>query len=268
MLSQEQMDFYRERGILFPIEVLTSDELNHYRRGFEEVNAYFDGNPHPNQLRHWQLHFRWAWDLAVHPKVLDIVEQILGPNILVHSATMFVKQPHDRKYVSWHQDGHYWGLDAPLSTSAWIALTDSTPDRGCMRVVPYSHQTGRLPHGETSRSVDNMLGSGIEVAGDVDEAEAVDVSLRAGEISLHHVDMVHGSKANESDWPRIGYAVRFMAPQIKQSIPHHKVILARGADEFGHFDTSAQPPDMSLEEGAKARERFMEDFAAMRAGTR
>ncbi|MDA2928598.1 phytanoyl-CoA dioxygenase family protein [Acidobacteria bacterium AH-259-O06] len=131
-LSEAQISAYEENGVVFPIPVLTSEEVSRFRTKVEELEARLGGKPKAVELAQSHLHFRWAYELSTHPAVLDAVEDVLGPNILVWTTSIFAKHPHDASYISWHQDGTYWGLDSTRLTSAWIALTDSRVENGCM----------------------------------------------------------------------------------------------------------------------------------------
>lgn len=258
ILSPEQVEQYERDGILFPIPVLTVAELGKFRSKLQEMEQYVGGSLSPQQVTQPCLHFRWAYDLATYPKILEAVEDIIGPNILVHSSTLFCKYPHHPEFVSWHQDGHYWKVDAPRLTSAWIALDDSTIENGCLRVIKGSH-TQRLPHYEL-KSKDNLLATGSHVAIDFNQMEIVDVILKAGEMSLHHVNSVHGSEPNESDMTRMGFAIRFVAPEVKQTRKHHAVILARGSDDYHRFDILDKEPPDDMERSFAAVASFRKQF--------
>jgi ectoine hydroxylase-related dioxygenase (phytanoyl-CoA dioxygenase family) len=255
-LSAAQLASYGRDGILFPIPVLPPEETTRFRAAVEELESRLGGKPSPAAMTQPQLHFRWAYDLATHPAVLDVIEQILGPDILVHSASIFSKHPRTADYVSWHQDGYYWGLDAPRLASAWIALTESSPENGCLRVVPGSHLHDRLPHTDRPGTENNLLASGLEIAIEVDESQVRDVVLAPGKMSLHHVHIVHGSNPNRSDGKRIGFAVRYIAPEVRQSLDHHQVVLARGRDRYGNFPLLPEPPGEDVEEGLRAQAEF------------
>jgi non-haem Fe2+, alpha-ketoglutarate-dependent halogenase len=256
-LSAQQVASYERQGFYFPVPVLTDAETAGFRAALGSVEARLGAYPRPAVLRQPHLHFRWAWDLATRPAILDAVEDLIGPNILVHSVSVFAKRPHDPGFVSWHQDGHYWRLDEARLTSAWVALSPSNPDNGCMRVVPGSHRE-RLAHIAETADGDNLLSTGLTLAATVDEATAVDMALRPGEMSLHHVNVIHGSGANRSPVERVGVAVRYTAPEVRQATPHHAVVLARGRDEHHHFELLATPPGEDLEAS----------FAALAAFTR
>jgi len=243
-LAPGQVSRYFTDGFLFPLPALTPAEARSYRAQVQELEDFVAGRGQPLDVTQPQLYFHWAYELATHPKVLDFIEDIIGPNILVHSASIFFKPPRATGFISWHQDGFYWRLSEPRLVSAWIALTDSTSQNGCMRVIPATHRH-QLPHTQ-NRSADNMLLSGLTVEAGFDPAQAVDVVLKVGELSLHHVNAVHGSNPNVSDTERYGFAVRYTVPEVRQAIPHHHVLLARGCDEHHNFELLAEPPDSDI----------------------
>jgi ectoine hydroxylase-related dioxygenase (phytanoyl-CoA dioxygenase family) len=253
-LAPRQVKQYERDGFLFPIPVLSAEEVLQYRAALEELEAQLGNKLKPVQVVQPHLHFRWAYDLATHPAVLDVVEAIIGPNILVHTTSIFCKYPYDPAYISWHQDGYYWRLSAPRLVSAWIALSDSHPENGCMRVLPGTHRQ-RLAHCEHRHDA-NLLTSGLTVAGDIDQTAAVDLVLRAGEMSLHHVQIVHGSEANRSASKRIGFAIRYVAPDVSQALEHHVVVLARGRDAHHHYELLDKAPAGSIAEGIAAQAAF------------
>ena len=268
LLTASQVEQYHRDGILYPVPVLSPDETARFRSAFEEVAVRLGGRPVAQDLGHTQAYFRWAYDLTTHPRVLDAVEDVLGPDILVWTVSIFPKYPRDPGYISWHQDGTYWGLDTTQVTTAWIALTDSTRENGCMRVVPGSHRRPILPHRDTY-AADNRLSRGQEIAVEVDEGDAVDVVLRAGEMSLHHVNIIHGSNSNPSDGSRIGFAPRFMTPETRQIDGQPlTAVLARGEDRHRHFQLLAEPPALGLEEALAAQQaaagRFLSEMRKTR----
>jgi ectoine hydroxylase-related dioxygenase (phytanoyl-CoA dioxygenase family) len=159
----------------------------------------------------------------------------------VWSSSIFPKKPHDPSYISFHQDGTYWGLGSTEVTTAWIALTPSTVESGCMRVAPGTHLDPIHPHVET-RAENNMLTRGQEVQVEVDESRVLDIVLQPGEMSLHHVNIIHGSNPNGSDTKRVGFAIRYMTPRVRQSGDPNPVVLARGRDDFHHNELLDSPP--------------------------
>lgn len=155
-------------------------------------------------------------------------------------------------------------LDRPDFLSVWVALSDSTPENGCLRVVAGSHRNGRMPHGDGAAADRNLLTSGLEISEEVKESDATDVVLRAGEASLHHIDTVHGSNPNRSASGRIGFAVRLVAPHVRQAGPHHSVVLARGRDGFGGYRIHTDPPFENAEAALDAHFAFSQELLAQR----
>jgi len=267
-MTPEQLDDYARNGVLHPLPALDDGEVARFRRGAEELADRFEGEK-AAIFGQAHLFHRWAYDLALHPRILDSVAMIVGDDILVHSTSLFLKRPNTADFVSWHQDGYYWNLDEPRLVSAWIALTDSAPDNGCLRVVPGSHAR-RLDHRSAPMRANDMLASGLEIAVTVDEREAEDVVLGAGQMSLHHVLIVHGSHANRSSRPRIGFAVRYVAPEVRQERDHHEVLLARGRDQYRHYRVIEGPPaedgDPFVRQDAWNRERIARHLPAIAPG--
>lgn len=243
-----KFESYPESGYVWPLCAFSAAEAEAARLRFmEHWNRYigrFEGSLPRERI--WltidtHLALPWVCDLALHPVVLDAVERVLGPDVLVWNTHWFPKFPGDRSYVSWHQDATYWGLRPPLVTTAWIALTPSKRENGCLEVFPASHLGELMPQKETY-AADNMLSRGQEIAVEIDPARALALELEPGEFSLHHIGIAHGSGPNNSNTPRIGLAVRYIAPQVEQAGPHRDVaMLARGEDRHGHFELVAPP---------------------------
>jgi non-heme Fe2+,alpha-ketoglutarate-dependent halogenase len=256
-LSEDEVTTYRREGILFPIPVLSQDETARYRGAYERFCEQLGSRPNAAQSRNPHLFHGWAYDLATHRRILDAVEAVIGPNILVHHATLFCKYPGDGAFVSWHQDGFYLNLSEPLLVSAWIALSESNVANGCMRVVRNSHQRGKVEHANSAISDANLLLNGLEVACEVDERDATDVVLHAGEMSLHHVNLVHGSNPNHSAEPRLGFAVRYVAPSVRQAVAKVPTVLARGRNDEGYFEHLESPPIYSFADAVAAQDELM-----------
>jgi ectoine hydroxylase-related dioxygenase (phytanoyl-CoA dioxygenase family) len=186
--------------------------------------------------------------LIAHPRLIEAVSQIIGPDLLVWGSGLFIKEPSSRSYVSWHQDLNYWGLDGDQEVTAWVALTPATVENGCMRFVRGSHRKKVVPHVD-SFAPDNLLTRGQEIAVEVDEAHAVDVVLRAGQASFHHGHMFHASGPNATNSRRVGAAIRYIAPSMKQ-ISGDRLLVSHvsGKDPYGHFNVAPPPAGRLLEE--------------------
>ena len=253
-LSDEKQAQYQRDGYLFPIQIFDKNEISHYRNAFNELENRMGGRLTKAQGLEPALFYKWAYDLATSEKILDVVESIIGRDILIHSSTIFCKYPQDPSFISWHQDGYNWKLTQPKLVSAWIALSQSNADNGCMRVVPGTHGE-RLNHTHEVHK-DNMVRSGLTIERAVDENEVVDIELNPGEISLHHVRIIHGSRPNHSMNKRIGFAVRYVATSVNQNIQNHDVILARGEDKFGNYSLLPSPPSGDMEESIRQQLAF------------
>lgn len=241
---------YRETGYLSPIRVLPTADANAIRAKLESFEA--GAGPLAGKLRQKShLLFPWLNDLIRHERILDAVEDVLGPDILCWGTSFFIKEPRNPSFVSWHQDSTYWGLEPADIVTAWVALSDSTPENGAMRVVPGSHAMAQVPHHDTFRP-DNLLSRGQEVMVDVDAARADTLTLKAGEMSLHHVRLIHGSEPNPSDQRRIGFAIRYLPTHVRQVAGSRDwATLVRGVDRYGHFEPEERP-DADMSEQAQA----------------
>ncbi len=240
-LTQTQVEQYRRAGFLFPLPVLEPTESAALRERLEALERRDGGRLSPSTNRKPHLLLPWLNDLIRDPRILDPVEDILGPNLLCWASGFFMKNPRDPAQVTWHQDSTYWGLSEPDVVTAWVAFTPSTAENGCMRVIPGSQTSEQLPHRDTFAK-DNLLTRGQEIAVEVDEAKAVDVELAEGQMSLHHVRLVHGSEPNRSASRRIGYAIRYLPTYVRQitGIPD-SATLVRGRDDYGHFFLEPAP---------------------------
>jgi Phytanoyl-CoA dioxygenase (PhyH) len=239
-LAEDAAHRYHRDGYLSPISVFSPEEARGYRAKLEAIEA--SGRLPVGALRSkCHLLLTWVDEIVRHPKVLDAVEGIIGPNILVWGTSFFIKEPRNKSFVSWHQDLTYWGLEPPDIVTAWIALSSSTRENGAMRVLPASHTMEVLPHADTF-AADNLLSRGQEIRVDVDERKAVALELEPGQMSLHHVKLIHGSEPNPSPHRRIGLAVRYIPTHVRQTAGMvDSAVLVRGVDSFGYFHPEERP---------------------------
>jgi hypothetical protein len=234
-LSPSLIHAYHRYGIAFPITVLSPARASALRATFEILETSLGGRP--QALRWTNLWFDWAYELTIEPGVLDAVEALLGADIIVMGTIILCKHPGHEAHVAWHQDKAYGMEDQGPVVSAWIALTDSTPANGCMRVIPGTHRT-LLAHSEIpDRS--SLTRTEQTLAATIHETRAVDVVLLAGEMSLHHDLIVHGSLPNSGDDKRIGFVVRYTTPAFRsRGFP---VVRARGTARCSHLSMAERP---------------------------
>jgi hypothetical protein len=232
---------YAEQGYYHPIDVLTAEEVAGYRARLEAVER---AQGHPilgPQRSKSHLLYTWVDELIRHPRILDAVEDLIGPDILCWNSVWWIKEPQTDSYVAWHQDKLYVGLDTNEFVTAWLALSPATVESGCMRIIPGSHRDALLPHVDKFTE-DNMLSRGQEIAVEVDEAKAVPMELAPGQISLHDVGLAHASATNRSHDRRIGLSLHYIPTSNRQLlIENDTASLVRGEDRHGHFTLLPRP---------------------------
>lgn len=240
LLSETAVASYKRDGYYFPVDMLSASETRTLRDRLEEHEAR-TGGPIQGDRRHKaHLYLTWLDDLIRHPRILDAVEDVLGPDLLCWSTSFFIKEPSDPGFVSWHQDATYWGLSSPDVMTVWVAFTPANLLNGCMKFMPGSHRE-QLEHRDTFDK-DNLLSRGQEIAVKVDEAKGVAVSLEPGQASLHHVLLAHGSAPNRSGDRRIGFAIRYIPTYVKQAVGmKDSATLVRGRDLHNNFDLEPRP---------------------------
>lgn len=183
-----------------------------------EASAHVDWliqkNPgiRPEQLHHDLMTDDPFWvRLVSDPRLLDIAEAFIGPNIALFASHYIAKPPESGQAVLWHQDGSYWPLEPMEVVSLWLAVSDSDVENGCMRVIPGTQHERLLTEEELEHHDDgsNVLGSGMHID-EINEAKAVDIELKAGDVSVHHPALIHGSKGNHSRRWRRGLTIRYI----------------------------------------------------------
>ena len=237
-LTQDQIEFYRENGYLYPFDGVEPEDA---RAMCDDIDRFErdEGMSATDIILKGHLCFRRSFEFTRHPRILDVVEDLIGPNIMTFSGRFWIKPGRDGSYVSWHQDSAYFGLDPHEVVTVWLALTDSTRENGCLRVLPGSHRGKAYSHIETFHEK-NLLARGQSIEG-IDDTNAVDLELKAGQFSCHHERMVHGSLTNETDGPRIGIGIFYMPAHVRSTIGRRSACLVRGVDEHGHWDRDLTP---------------------------
>jgi ectoine hydroxylase-related dioxygenase (phytanoyl-CoA dioxygenase family) len=245
---------FEAQGFVAGIPMLEPGEVGAVRDQFDALEAR-EGRERC-QIGLLDRHFdqRFVWELATHPRILDAVEAVMGPDILLLATHFFCKYPEPEdasraggeRFVAWHQDVTYWGLEPPFAVTAWYAVDDSDAENGCMRAIPGTHRAGIRPHGTAARS-GNLLSINQEVpVTPEEEATAADMPLQAGQVSLHHGALIHGSNPNRSPRRRCGLTLRYIPPSVRQATGNsygkrYRALLVRGEDRHGHFERLEHP---------------------------
>lgn len=241
VLSDADIAQFERDGYVFPVPVMDTAEANEYRAKLEAIEAQQGGHLVGLQRNKAHLLFKWLDDLIRDPRILDPIEQLIGPNILCWNTIFWIKEAGSKSFVSWHQDTRYWGLSSDKVITAWLALSPASVESGCMRVMPGTHIGEVLPH-EDRYDEDNMLTRGQEIADGVDENVAVHMPLETGQMSFHNYRLAHASGANSAPDRRIGISMHFMPTETRQVVGEwDTAALVRGVDEYRYFEHTQSP---------------------------
>ncbi len=238
---------YERDGYVFPLKAMTPQRATEYRAMFESAEAANADDALVSRILKAcpSIVLPFISEITRLPAIIEPVRSILGDDLLTIGANFFIKEPATPAFVSWHQDLTYWGYDHALEVTAWVALSPATSQSGCMRFLPRSHRSEIVEHRDTFEE-SNLLSRGQMVTVDVDEADAVDVTLQPGEMSLHHGRLFHASHPNDSADRRIGLAIRYVAPSMRQvNGLKPSAHLVAGEDRYGHFRL-LEPPTRVL----------------------
>ena len=241
VLTKQQVESYARDGFVSPVRVLSGTEAGLCRQELEAMEASMGGALRGLARTKFYLRYPWAFRLATRPAILDAVEDLIGPDILLYQNTAWVKNAGENSYVSWHQDNTYFGHVPCEVLSVWVALSPSRPESGSMRFLPGSHKEGRLPV-KYDLQDGNMLSSGQVADVDLSRYQPVATSLEPGEASIHHAWMIHGSPPNETKDRRLGVTFVYHPPWLTQiGTVRTSALLVRGEDRYGHFEPETPP---------------------------
>jgi ectoine hydroxylase-related dioxygenase (phytanoyl-CoA dioxygenase family) len=242
-LTPEQVEQFRRDGYVSPVRVMSEEEALAIRRKTEAFEAA-QGRPLSGlQTSKCCLLFPWIYGIVSREGVLDAVEDLIGPDILLYQNGAWFKNPDSDAYVSWHQDATYYGMDPLDLVTCWIALSPATLESGCMQVLPGSHREGQLPVEYTEVTPDNLLASGQNTLIDRNAYGIAPMELRPGEMSMHHVCLVHSSRPNRGADRRMGFSMAYMGPHVRQTTAlKASAMVMRGKDDYGYYPLDEVPP--------------------------
>lgn len=269
MLTEAQVAAYRRDGFFLPLTAFSPDTALRYRADLEAFEARIgtplSGSLTPSKRKYRSRTYllcRWTHELVSHPAILDVIEDVIGPDILVFTTSWFIKEPGTPHIAGWHQDATHFGLDPnDRHVTAWLALSDASLDSGCMQFMPGSHRRGQITHTYGMGASVNDAEQWIDKPGDV--AGAVDCCLAPGQFSLHNTLTVHQSGPNRSRDRRIGIGISYVPTSVRHlGSQRHPAHLVRGVDRYGHFDLEPAPAG---DFDARAEEVHARSFEAFRA---
>jgi len=255
LLNDDQVSTYDRDGFVFPVRVMSEADAVSF--GDRILAAEADGKLRARGGEtKFYLRFPWVYELATRPEILDAVEDLIGPDIMLYHNSIWAKRGGGGHYVSWHQDNTYFGHYPCEVLSMWIALTPATVANGCMQFLPGTHRLGQLPLAGNDVNDANMLTSGQTVEFDPNSVDAVPIELQPGEASLHHAFLIHGSLPNWTEDLRMGMTLIFHPPHLRQAGDvRTSALLVRGEDRYGHFDRETPPVAEDDEATVEAYER-------------
>jgi len=243
-LTREDITAYNRDGYLKQIRVLNDAEIVDFRGYFDELLAKViaaGGDSYSISTAHLK-HGR-VYDLLTHPKIVAIVKDILGGDVIGWGSHFFCKMPHDGKAVAWHQDGSYWPLTPSKTATVWLAIDDADTENACMQFIAGSHLFGHIPYRTSSDAEGNVLNQTVD--NPMQYGSLIDDELKAGEISIHADLLLHGSEANDSDRRRCGLTLRYCAADVRAGSGWEaKGVVVSGSDPSGHW---ANPPRPSVD---------------------
>ena len=258
-LNSNQLKQYHNDGYVAPINAITKDEANEIRKEIELIE-----NKWPKELdgsgRNYVHLISTVFDKIAHnANILNAVESIIGKNILICGTTLFIKNPNEKSYVSFHQDAKYIGLEPYNWVTAWIAVTDANEENGCMRMWPGSHKEDLKDHNQKFDE-GNLLTRG-QTVDNVPLNETNPVILNAGQMSLHHPKIVHGSGLNNGKDRRIGFVIQsYIGSDVNQVLGKMYVQKARGEDKFKYHEYAARPKQLMDPKDIKTRKKANDEL--------
>ena len=251
-LSSNQLKQYKDEGFVSPINIFSKDKAKEIRNEIELIENKMPGELEKSGRYNAHLISPLLDEITHNSKILDAVQSLIGENILVCGTTLFIKNPNEKGFVSYHQDAKYIGLEPHNWVTAWVAITDSNEKNGCMRMWPGSHKDDLKDHDQKFNE-GNLLTRGQTVK-NVPENETIPLVLEAGQISLHHPTVVHGSELNKSNDRRIGFVIQsYIGTNVKQVLGKNSVQLARGVDEFNYHEIIGRPQNLLDEKDIKVK---------------
>ena len=253
-LSSNQLKQYEDKGFVSPIDIFSKDKAKEIRNEIELIENERPGELEKSGRYNAHLISPLLDEVAHNSEILDAVESLIGKDILVCGTTLFIKNPNEKGFVSYHQDAKYIGLEPHNWVTAWVAITESNEHNGCMRMWPGSHKNNLKDHDQNFNER-NLLTRG-QTINNVPKEKTTPLILKAGQMSLHHPTVVHGSDLNHSNDRRIGFVIQsYIGTNVKQVLGKNSVQLARGKDNFNFHKKIGRPKSLLDKSDLKIKKR-------------
>ena len=258
-LTDAQIAAFHRDGFVSPIDVFSESEALRLRKELEAAEEKWPDAFVGSARNNAHLNLKCLDEIVHNETLVDAVEDLIGSDILNYGTVLFIKEAGDPGFVSWHQDARYMGLEPHVGITAWVALSHSNEESGCMQMIPGSH--GEIRDHKDTFGDKNILTRGQEIGG-IDESKAVSLRLRPGQMSIHSARVIHSSQPNNSGDRRIGFVIQpYMPPHVKQTIKRTAAQLIRGGDPYGNFDIVGRPKTNMAPEDVAIRDRINADWA-------
>ena len=259
-LSAKQLEHYKNKGYISPINALSPSEAKEIRDEIEKIEKDWPGALEGINRNYVHLISPIFNKVCLNTNILDAVETVIGKNILICGTTLFVKNPNEKGFVSFHQDAKYIGLEPHNWVTVWLAVTDANEHNGCMRMLPGSHKENLKIH-EQKFDENNLLTRGQTIT-NVSLDETDPIILKAGQVSLHHPLIVHGSGLNQSNDRRIGFVIQsYIGTNVNQVIGKMFVQKARGEDKYKFHEYSKIPIELMGKSEIASQNKANEELA-------
>lgn len=262
LLTPAQLQSWRDKGYANPFTAFDARLAQQYRDKLQALERHSGGKLPDDRQRKMHLYLQWVDEIVHNRHVLDAVEDLVGPDILLYHITLWSKDAHTASHVSWHQDSTYFGLNPAEHVTAWLALSDSNMLSGCVQVLPGSHLRGQARHKVGVAQANMLRGQELDVP---EDAQVEIMEVRPGQFSLHHTYLHHNSMPNRSDDRRIGLGISYIPTRCACSARQRlSAMLVRGVDRFGHFDLEKRPTTDMAPEGLADHAEAMRRWHAAR----
>jgi non-haem Fe2+, alpha-ketoglutarate-dependent halogenase len=240
VLSLDQIAFFNEQGYLMPFRIYSPKEITEIRHYFDDLlSQYLREGKDSYSISSAHLRHGRVWDILTNPRIVAIVQDLLGTSVVAWGSHFFCKMPGDGKQVSWHQDSSYWPLTPSRAITVWLAIDDADRENACMRFLAGTHTLGHLTYALTEQDDANVLN---QIVPNIEQyGEPVDVELKAGEASIHSDLLLHGSEQNRSNRRRCGLTLRYTSGEVRAYLGWHEKGVVVAGDPLPHWSNRSRP---------------------------